>query len=143
MNNFPSCLKMLLFFLTPLLLQAQASPQSPASPDMAFCANDPDDAVREFCPQLAGLLKAAQNEKAKKVEDVRTDLQATLNQINPLSDRTEQPFVFAVANRFAIQAASTSLIQAANQLRTDQQLGPGATTAGTTSLVTKAGSATL
>lgn len=142
-KRFSSRLKMLLFFLTPLLLQTQASPQSPAPPDSAFCANDPDDAVREFCPQLAHLLDAAQSEKAKKAEDARTDLQPTLDQINPLSARTEQPFVFAVANHFAVQAASTSLIQAANQLRTDQQLGPGATTAGTTSLVNKAGSATL
>src|ERR1051326_757126 len=142
-NRFFSCLGMLFFLLMSLPPGAQAAPQSPASPDKAFCANDADDAVRKFCPQLADLLSAAQSEKAKKAEDARTDLQPTLDLINPLSAHTEQDFVFAVANRFAIQAASTSLIQVANQLRTDQQLGPGASTAGTTSLVSKAGSATL
>ena len=70
-------------------------------------------------------------------------MQPILNEINPLSEHNVQTFVFAVSKQFAIQAASTSLIQAANQLRTDQQLGPAATAAGTTSLVSKAGSATL
>jgi hypothetical protein len=55
----------------------------------------------------------------------------------------------AIANRLAVQGATASLnntaglLQAANQLRTDQQLAPGATASGTTSLVAKAGSATL
>jgi hypothetical protein len=92
---------------------------------------------------LATLLAEAKKQTGKKPEDARTVLRPFLDLINPLSAHNEQAFVFAVADQFAIQAASTSLIQAANQLRTDQQQGPAATTAGTTSLVSKAGSATL
>jgi len=69
--------------------------------------------------------------------------------VNP-SDINARPFVLsAIAKDLALQSAVASLantaglLQAANQLRTDQQLGPTATAAGTTSLVSKAGSSTL
>src|ERR1700678_2094638 len=136
-ERFVSYGRLLFFALTPLLPVIQAAPQAANTPPPAFCANDPDDAVRQFCPLLGQLLDGAQKGKTKSPADLRNDLQPILDQVSPLDQRTEQTFVFAVANGFAAQAASTSLIQAANQLRTDQQLGPGSTAAGTTSLVSK------
>jgi hypothetical protein len=135
--------RLLLFILTPLLSVIRASPQNPPAPSTAFCSSDPDDAVRGYCEFLGRLLDAAQKSTAKDVDALRVELRPLLNLVNPTKENTKQLFVNAVAKQLATQTASTSLIQAANQLRTDQQTGPGSTAAGTTSLVTQAGSATL
>ena len=97
-------------------------------PSDAFCSNDPRPEVKAFCGQLSELLREVK--AGKSLSDVRPVL-VFLNPANPQAINTVIP---VIVRQFAAKAA----LQTASQLSTDQQLGPGSTAAGTTSLVTKA-----
>jgi len=101
-----------------------------------FCNSDPRTEVRSFCPWLSELLRNAQARS-------EADLRNTLDRLNPANPTASNILIPALSGRLALKSAQGNLLQAANQLRTDQQFGPGSTVAGTTSLVTKAGGAAL
>jgi hypothetical protein len=102
-----------------------------------FCKNDSRTEVRAFCPWLSELLDGAQAKKSQAA------LQNDLNNLNPANPKALPHTVSAIAIQLAATTQATSLLQTANQLRTDQQLGANSASSGTTSLVTKAGSAAL
>jgi hypothetical protein len=121
-----------------LLLGSLATPglaQTPAPAD--FCRKDPRTEIRSFCPWLSELVAGTVSKKSQ------SDMQGTLNRLNPANPASLSTTIAAIQDQLAATSATSSLLQAANQLRTDQQLGSGNSAPGTTSLVTKAGSATL
>lgn len=146
---------MVVFFGLASSLAAQSLP-SLDQVEKTFCADGRAE-VQAFCQRLAAVMASVRADPAaadRNTRDANKDLLLArhggeLSFVDP-SDPNARPFVLgAIAKRLAVQAAAASLantagvLQAANQLRTDQQLGPGATAAGTSSLVAKAGSATL
>lgn len=102
-----------------------------------FCKNDSRAEVRAFCPWLTELLEGAQAKKSQ------TTLQNDLDNLNPANPKALSHTAIAIAVQLAATTEASDLLQAANQLRTDEQLGANSTSSGTTSLVTKAGSAAL
>jgi hypothetical protein len=150
--------------LSTLMLAAQAPPktqavQPPPSLDQieeTFCADNRPE-IQAFCQKLRDVMAGVRANPVPRDQAARdankdailTQHRVELSFVNP-SDINARPFVLsAIAKSLALRAATASLsntaglLQAANQLRTDQQLGPAATAPGTTSLVAKAGSATL
>lgn len=139
------------FSLT-LTLGAQSPPNEV---EKKFCANSRAE-IQAFCQRLGALMGDVRDHPVsdKAMRDAHKDADLTqhrvaLGFVNP-SDVNARPFVVAaIAKNLALRAAAASLantaglLQAANQLRTDQQLGPAAGASGTTSLIAKAGSATL
>jgi hypothetical protein len=120
--------------------------------DRSLCSKS--DEGTAFCDPLEKLFNAAKSNPPKPGEtdaEVLTRLGGFLNNVNPTGTHARSTVLDAITRSSAIQSvtsqinkqASTALVQAANQLNTNQQLGPGSSAAGTTSLVTKAGSATL
>jgi len=82
----------------------------------------------------------------KAQSDIKNDAQNDLLNLDPA---TEQGSVYVVESVLAIslqstlQSAAKSVLQTANQMNTSQQLGANNSVSGTTSLVSKAGSAAL
>jgi hypothetical protein len=143
------------FFASTLTLAAQ-SPPSLDQIEKTFCADSRPE-IQAFCQRLGAVMDGVranplppdQATRDAKKDAILAQHRVELGFVNP-SDINARPFVLgAIAKGLAFRAAAASfantagLLQAANQLRTDQQLGPTATAAGTTSLVAKAGSATL
>jgi hypothetical protein len=123
--------------------QAKCPPVN-LTPNNAFCHKDHRSEIRAFCENLAELLTYAQtNPKLDNrcYEKLLKNLDLSLRQN---TDR----FITAVAPSVTLKtvmskADVSSAAGQAGQARLDQQLSPGATTSGTTSLVSKAGSAEL
>ena len=146
---------LVVFFSSTLTLAAQTA-SSLDQIEKTYCADSRPE-IQSFCQKLGAIMAGVranplppdQAKRDAKKDAILTQHRVELGFVNP-SDINARPFVLgAIAKRLASQAAATSLanttglLQAANQLRTDQQLTPAATAAGTTSLVTKAGSSTL
>lgn len=116
-----------------------------------FCKSDPRTEIRAFCPWLTDLLTKTQSRKSTTLPNLMSqldpegqiELSADLHVLNP-ADKMALPYtVSAIYLQLAATTEATNLLQTADQLRTDQQLGANSTASGTTSLVTKAGSADL
>jgi hypothetical protein len=142
-------------FLSTVTLAAQPQP-SLDQIEKTFC-RDSRPEVQAFCHGLSAVMVGVranpvppdQATRTANKDAILTQHRVELGFVNP-SDINARPFVLsAIAKGLALRSAAASLantaglLQAANQLRTDQQLGPTANAAGTTSLVAKAGSATL
>jgi hypothetical protein len=105
-----------------------------------FCKQDIHSEVVGFCPALTALRDGVLAKKS------RAELRGTLNQLNPASRTAMKHMVATIRIRQIPQMLKsdiTSALQSAGQMRPDQQLGASNSASGTTSLVTKAGSAEL
>lgn len=121
------------------------SAATPVDPE-AFCRSDPRPEVREFCPALARLQEFANSSSAG--EDSRD-----LNQLDLKNPSANSKFIRVAAGRVAVQGLVTQIrnsasaaangIQEAGQVRLDRQLTAPNESAGSTSLVSKAGSSEL
>src|SRR5215467_10302846 len=146
---------LVVFFSSTLTLAAQTSP-SLDQIEKTFCA-DPRPEIRAFCKELSDVMVGVRANPVPSDQATRdanknailTQHRVELRFVNPSNINARPLVVGSIAKDLASRAAVASLantsglLQAANQLRTDQQLAPAATAAGTTSLVAKAGSATL
>lgn len=118
--------------------------------DQDFCQHE-SSVVRNFCTPLKRLRESAQARGSGETDaNFLSRLQSDLNQVNPLSPSTSQGIAEALsaelAGRVDLSKVASQIapsLSVANLLRPDQQLSSGNTAAGTTSLVTKAGSASL
>ena len=114
------------------------------TPSDAFCHKDTRPEIRAFCENLAQLLAYAQSSPKpdnKCYGPLLKNLDLSLRQN---TDRFITAVAPSITLRTVISKADVSnTVSQAGQARPDQQLSPGATTSGTTSLVSKAGSAEL
>ena len=104
--------------------------------------------MKQFCPWLSELLRIASSEsKAGKTKDqIANDVRYDLHYLDPATEEGQNTPVDTVTKKAlkdAIQNEAQSVLQAANQMTTNQQLGSLSSAAGTTSLVSKAGSAAI
>jgi hypothetical protein len=116
---------------------AQSNPSS-------ICATDTRPGIRAFCKDLDEFQKAVTAGSATTVDDAS----GFLNKLDFSHAASTNKFITATAPRLLIgQAASkvaaSGALQDAGQARPDRQLSPRGNTSGTTSLVSKAGSAEL
>ena len=113
-----------------------------------FCTVDSREEVKQFCPWLSELIRIASSEsKAGKTKDqIANDVGRDLEYLDPATEAGQNAIVDTVtekALKTAIQSEAQNVLQAANQMTTNQQLGALSNAAGTTSLVSKAGSAAI
>src|SRR5438094_219944 len=119
-----------------------------------FCAKDSRFEIRTFCKDLDRFQKQVNDAKAAGGALDPDHFTAVLNRLDLHSPNSRSTLITilgpkATANQAfkAISSAAKSIssdaASATSQQRVDQQLSPGSTASGTTSLVSKAGSAQL
>ncbi len=111
-----------------------------------FCERDPRPEISAYCKDLADLQTAVNKEKKNATPNLdvtNENLKAPLLKLDITSKRAVVDFITATASRFALNAAIADALRTAGQQRLDQQLGATPNASGTTSLLTKAGSAEL
>lgn len=114
-------------------------PDSAPKKNKSFCSKDPRAEITEFCDRLAELLSYAQaNPKVNP-----KCFEPRLDDLDLKNKKTSPSLIGAVALRSATIAATSSALSAAGQQRLDQQRGADTNASGTTTLVSKAGSAEL
>jgi hypothetical protein len=112
----------------------------------AFCEHDPRPEISAYCKDLADVQTAVNKEKKNPSPDLAVTNQALVNPLSKMNiadKRATVDFITATASRFALNAAIADAIRTAGQQRLDQQLGATPSASGTTSLLSKAGSAEL
>ena len=112
----------------------------------AFCEHDLRPEISAYCKDLADLQTAVNKEKKNPSPDLEVTNQSLVNPLSKLNiadKRATVDFITATASRFALNAAIADAIRTAGQQRLDQQLGATPSASGTTSLLSKAGSAEL
>ena len=117
-----------------------------AKDPQAFCRHDTRQEIVFYCDSLAALQTAVNAAKAIPGSDLtnaNVDFIDALNKLDITSPRALDDIISATASTLALNSAISSALKDAGQSRPDQQLSPGATASGTTSLVSKAGSAEL
>ncbi len=108
-------------------------------PNMAFCAKDSTPAAKAFCRNLALV-----QDYANANPGVRAGCFRTLVESLDVTDVNGMPgFISATGLAFATTAAISHVLHDAGQARPDRQLSANTVSSGTTSLVSKAGSAEL
>jgi|SRR5579859_7077415 len=124
-------------------LGSPATPQSQNEPepeiDGGFCRNDPRLMIRAFCMDLAMFQSHVNSGKAKNADEAKGDL----NKLDLSNPNSTVDFITAVGALVAAKTAIADTLRAADQARLDQQLGTNNKGSGTTSLVSKTGSAEL
>ena len=128
-----------------------AQPAIPTQSD-AFCTGDSRTEVKHFCLNLTRLLffVSGDTKVGKSSDQIASDASLYLDYLDPATEKPREEVVQAVAEVMSVNAASAALqaesqniLQSANQMTTSQQLGAVSSAAGTTSLVSKAGSAAI
>lgn len=112
----------------------------------AFCKNDRRPEINAYCADLAQLQTRVNEEKTLKTPDLsvkNSNFTDSLNKLNITKQRALDDFITATAVRFAANQVISSALRGAGQQRPDQQFSPDNNASGTTSLVSKAGSAEL
>jgi hypothetical protein len=132
------------FILSALLLAQEANPTRGAAPP--FCSSDPRPEVKAFCDPLSRLQEFINS--SPNGQDSRD-----LNQLDLSNPSANSKFIRVAAGRSAVEklvaavqqsaSAAASGIAQAGQARLDRQLSATSNAAGTTSLVSKAGSSEL
>ena len=113
-----------------------------------FCAHDPRDEVKAFCADLAQFQFDVNSDKTNGNSSSWTD---DLNQLDLSNRHSTAKAITAVSTSVALYQAQVNNAQTASLIglpsgvvqTPDQQTGAGTNLSGTTSLVNKAGSATL
>jgi len=125
-----------------------ASPYDPANEqyrdEEKFCSSDPRTEVKAFCGVLSGVMRVsiAETKQGKTQEQIGSLAAPGLDYLDPATGKAQDAIVDVVSRDAiinSIQNQSQSVLQAANQMTTTQQLGAVNSAAGTTSLVSKAG----
>jgi hypothetical protein len=109
------------------------------APQKAFCEKDSRPEVAAFCENLAELLRYAQANSHADKECFRS----LLENLDLTTPRGVDGFITATAATFATKGAISNALQSAGQARPDRQLSPDSNASGTTSLVSKTGSAEI
>ncbi|HEY6768710.1 MAG TPA: hypothetical protein VI386_28450 [Candidatus Sulfotelmatobacter sp.] len=115
-------------------------------PLAALCAQYPRGEVRAYCEDLVALQNAVNNEKAKEKPNLSSQNPTFDDSLRKLDITTPEgvvKFITATAVTFAATSTVSSALQSAGQARKDQQRSTDGSASGTTSLVSKAGSAEL
>lgn len=111
-----------------------------------FCEHDLRPEIMVYCKDLADVQTAVNKEKKNAAPNLTPDNPVLVNPLSKLditSKRAVDNFITATAARFALNTAIADALRTAGQQRLDQQLGSTASASGTTSLLSKAGSADL
>jgi len=120
-----------------------ADPTPPSQEERAFCEKDSRSEIKAYCTNLAELLRYAQANPSAGKQCYR-NLLANLLAASDLSpEKGVDRFITATAASFATKGAISNALQNAGQARPDRQLSSNNNSSGTTSLVSKAGSAEL
>lgn len=114
----------------------------------AFCSRDPRDEVKAFCVDLVQFQNDVNSDKSGGHTTEWTD---DLNELDLADRHATVKAITAMSTSTALQTAAASIAQNSSQIgipsgvtqSPDQQTGPGSATSGTTSLISKAGSAAL
>jgi len=132
----------------PTSLAGQETP-SVTSDLEASCRKDPRPEIRAYCKDLAALQAAVNQDKSIDADKA----QVLLDKLDFADVNATVNFITATAPSLAVRnalskiaqsnAASSNALQTAGQSRPDQQLGTNGSGSGTTTLVSKAGSAEL
>src|SRR5580692_4258497 len=135
--------------ITFLAFPATASPAkdvwTPENPQ-GFCRNDFRQEVVAFCKDLADLQTAVNAAKATQDADLtiaNANFTNSLSKLDLTNPRAVNDIISATASSLALNTAISAVLKDVGQSRPDQQLSPGAGASGTTSVVSKAGSAEL
>lgn len=145
MKTRPAFLLVALFVACSPCVFAQTT-TSVNGPQEAFCKNDPHSEIRAYCKNLAALLNAVTAEKSLPNPMIKAEnnkFSDSLNKLNLTDPKAVVNFITATASSLATKTAIADALRTADQARTDQQLGSNSKASGTTSLVSKAGSAEL
>ena len=111
-----------------------------------FCQHDPRPEIIAFCKNLAELQTRVNAEKslpAANLTHTNANFTNALDKLDPTSRKAVADFITAVAAPLATKTAVSSVLRDVGQSRPDRQLSPGSQANGTTSLVSRAGSAEL
>ncbi len=111
-----------------------------------FCEHDLRPEIVAYCKDLADLQTVVNKEKKSPTPNLTVANPTFVNALSKLditSKRGVDNFIAASAARFALNTAIADALRTAGQQRPDQQLGSTASASGTTSLLSKAGSAEL
>jgi len=100
-----------------------------------FCKNDPRREIRVFCGDLTNFLNDVKTGKVLTIADAKDDL----DKLDASNGKSTTNIIDATAASLALSAA----LQTADQSRLDKQLSSASSASGTTSLISKAGSADL
>jgi hypothetical protein len=114
-------------------------PQAISKPPRAFCEKGSSPEVTAFCSNLAALLSYAQTYPQAE----KACFRPFLRNLDPLAREGVGRFITAVAGDLATRAAAANALREAGQARPDRQVSATSDSTGTTSLVSKAGSAEL
>src|SRR5437870_5954903 len=136
-NAFVRIMFSVVFLATSVEVLGQLTPR--------FCENDASAGVRAYCKDLADLQNAVNSKGAAATVD---DVSGPLNKLDFSHAAATNKFITAAAPRLTTNAAiskatASAILRDAGQARPDQQLGATGNASGTTSLVSKAGSAEL
>ena len=107
--------------------------------DDEFCRKDPRPMIRAFCTDLARFQADVKSGRVKSVTEGKNDL----NKLDLSNPDAAVDFITAVGALVAAKMAVADALRAADQARLDQQLGTDSQGSGTTSLVSRVGSAEL
>jgi len=136
-NAFVRIMFSVVFLATSVEVLGQLTPR--------FCENDASAGVRAYCKDLADLQNAVNSKGAAATVD---DVSGPLNKLDFSHAAATNKFITAAAPRLTTSAAiskatASAILRDAGQARPDQQLGATGNASGTTSLVSRAGSAEL
>lgn len=101
----------------------------------SFCKNDSRSEIRAFCGDLTTFQTHVSAKPASTIKELKTDLD--------FLDLSNSHAAENITNALAVSLALTSALQTVEQSRLDKQLGAPGNASGTTSLISKAGSADL
>ncbi len=136
----PASLLVALFGLSTVYGSAQAVP---AAPKIEDCTNDSRSPVEAFCHYLTDFQTKVNN----GVNQADSSLTNDFNNLDLSKPQASVNFITAASGQLATstaeQYAANQFLGWLNQQRPDQQLGASASSTGTTSLVSKAGSSDL
>ena len=119
--------------------------QSSGNPK-AFCEKDRRPEIAAYCKNLADLQAAVNKERTNPQPNLTSGNSAFADSVEKLhltSPKAAPNFITATAAAFATKTVVSNVLREAGQARPDRQIGASSNASGTTSLVSKAGSAEL
>jgi hypothetical protein len=138
----------LLFYIAGSAIGQAQSAKGPGAfgNPQAFCEHDPRPEIIAFCKNLADLQTRVNAEKSlpdANLTHANANFTNALGKLDPTNPKAAADLITAVAAPLATKTAVSNVLRDVGQARPDRQLSPGSQTNGTTSLVSRAGSAEL